>query len=247
MNYLHDRSYIPPLNIHPTTDRHWYRYPHQSAYVYSFNNPVIYNDTDGKDGKIAMSGNTITVSATVYLKGIKGINPLSHISRIKRGINKTFGKTFQYTRDGQTYDVKFNITVKAAEKDKNSIRKLSEGENLITLNNDIKETNGRSYVNRADGVTGEWEPTDPEINTYSHEMHHLLGLADQYNKETNKNFDDVQKNDMLGTGMYNKDAEITQESIDAIGNYFFENKDDNNNVILKAKDMPLRNRDKKEE
>ena len=67
-------GYDPRTGRRKSRDPHENKYPGLSPYAYSFNNPIVFNDPNGKDGRLTITNNpngggTITFETTIHLYG----------------------------------------------------------------------------------------------------------------------------------------------------------------------------------
>jgi RHS repeat-associated protein len=141
-------------------------YAHLSPYNSFENNPIYFNDPDGKDATVTIVGNTIYISSKIYIYGIDANEDIR--SKIQSAIEVKWGRDFKY----KGYNVKFNVQVELWTMDK-SQDPMESGSNLIEINNNVP--NGRSYV--VDGKTGRWSKSPSQ---WAHEFGHLVGFDDGY-------------------------------------------------------------------
>src|SRR5690606_32527948 len=64
-----DRWLDTRLGRTPKTDLHEGKYPNISPYSYVLNNPIIYNDPDGKDAKVTINKNVIIITTVIQIYG----------------------------------------------------------------------------------------------------------------------------------------------------------------------------------
>lgn len=182
-----------------TLDPSMTKYPHLTPYNAFENNPIVFKDPDGKDGIISIKGNSITVSATIYIWGKDATQKAA--SDVQKQIMGAWGKNgskeWTYTDDGgQVYNVKFDISVKLyGNKEKSDPFLISESWNPKNRDNFIEVDNGKvkalfekegqlAYVQGGD--EGLWS-TDPLLlNAVAHEFGHLFGLMDRYDENGNQ-------------------------------------------------------------
>ncbi len=243
-----DYGYDPRIGRRWNIDPLSMEYPWQSPFLSSDNNPIFFNDPNGKNAVGTISGNTITVSATVYVYN-GGKNKLD-IAKTQKAINSYWGKDFKYKDEqGKSYNVKFDITVKEITFGDLLLKPLSfeEGANYV-YPKDGTFNNNRSNV--ANNMVGNWI-VGKDDRTYSHEMGHLLGLADLYidlecynpfsenHGETRSVSYPSATSDELMSSSYawttfsfkNKDKKVTQRSINAIAEFVIKNQNNGKTVI----------------
>ena len=106
-DYFGARFYSPILLLWLSPDPLSDKYPEISSYAYCKWNPVKHIDPNGKEAKMIVSGNTITFQATYYARP-------KDIKSVTQAVNFWNKQTdLQYTdRRGNTYSVKFNLSVK---------------------------------------------------------------------------------------------------------------------------------------
>ena len=133
-------------------------------------------DPDGKDVRIAIKGNSITIKANVILTGNNATAQLAKM--YQDDIMNNWGSMTSYEYKGNTYELNWDVNVRVAEK--------NEVEELNGLNNYMEVSSENSYVVNSqkgkirnvgrDGIPFEFD------NPMSHEFGHILGLKDKYQK-----------------------------------------------------------------
>jgi RHS repeat-associated protein len=188
----YDPRLVRRLNIDPATKK----YPHLSPYAAFENNPIYFKDPTGEDAAVTISGNTITVSTTIYIYGSGAIQEVANQMQMDImnvwGSNGNGGKDWTYKdpETGQTYNVKFDIKVELYEgREKNDPIVIPESWNPSNTDNFIEvgatlDDVDRSFV--VGGDEGEWRGTGRGGSTLAqddpapHELGHILGLKDRY-------------------------------------------------------------------
>ena len=167
------------LSVDPMSDK----YPHITPYAYCNWNPVKFVDPDGKEAKMTISGNTITFRAIYY----------AHPTDIKSATqavnfwNKQ--NSLQYTdKGGNTYSVKFNLSVKKSDNLHNSVNlggaDANSYEVVSQLSAETSTPNARATgltkgnrsievrSDRADGLTGAHEVGHTLMNVNTKDGEH---------------------------------------------------------------------------
>lgn len=96
------RMYDARIGRFVSIDPHESRYPGISPYNNSYNSPIAFHDPDGRDGRVSISGNTITLETVVH---VYGPDAAAFIAQ-----NKGYTSTGTVKIDGKTYIT--TITVK---------------------------------------------------------------------------------------------------------------------------------------
>lgn len=196
----------------------------ESPYATFANNPIYFNDPDGKDAIITIDGNNITVSAKIYIMN-SGKNKIN-VAKAQKAIMKYWGDDFSYTDEaGKKYNVKFDIQVMEANgtEDPNDASK-----------NWVRPMDKNFRSNVSNYRYGKWAK-DQDDKTYAHEVGHMLGLADQYidmyfeswasdkrnGSRKSKNYGSTLDDELMGAS--NKEfrgrEKVSQKDIDAIAGY----------------------------
>ena len=221
------RIYDPRLGRWLSLDPSQAKYPYLSPYNAFDNNPIYFSDPDGKDAIATIQGNTITISAKIYIIGYKATKEKA-ASMQKDIMGYWGGKDFKYKgKDGKEYNVKFDVQVVSYEDKENaksSKQALTDGNyNLVRLADETKAEH-TSYVAGSEpnaGWYGLWGE-DEDAGTYGHETGHLLGFDDLYYYDDDgniQNFKTVDDNDLMGKKAHEPEAKVTQKDINAIGKH----------------------------
>lgn len=231
------------------------KYPNLSPYVAFENNPIYFNDPNGKDATYTIEGNTITVSSTIFIMGEgatkeKAAEMQNQIMSLWNNGKK--GQSYTDPKTGQVYSIKFDIQVKTLEEGKTKDI-TTFGNNLVYLSKQPHMEGGRSYV--VNGNKGEWKK-DPDVNdTYPHEYGHMLGIVDLYvelepaeslvpignfNPQPYTDFitdDAAQEGNIMGNMSNSKENFVGQSTINALGEYMLsnQNKDGKGGLSIKSK------------
>jgi hypothetical protein len=231
------------LILDPSTKK----YPNLLPYNAFENNPIYFKDTNGKDAEYTIDdkSNTINITATIIITG-QNATVAKAKDMQKQIMNKFCGDHPFTDKDGNTYNMKFTITVKTVES-LHSDYKPKPSDNFVRLM-DKDPSNDPSFV-AANGWSGEWDE-NPKQATFAHETGHLLGLADRYwyvsydnNLNRGEQFENVPNtdiNDLMGlqASANPLKAKVTQEDINALGNYIIKNQKDGKGII-RGKGAPL--------
>jgi hypothetical protein len=221
-------------NVNPATtamsvDPKCEKYYWISPYAYCLNNPLKFVDPDGKDARVAITGNAITISSNIYLYGNGATKAVA--SQMQQSIMTKWNNGSKVSG----FDVKFDVNVNLyGGKEKSNPFLISESwnpsnrDNFIEVSSDVK----RSYV--LGGDEGEWRAdgrngqTLAQDNPAPHEFGHIVGLDDQYTDDggANKGWE----NNIMGNS---QDGKVEQRNVsdilkDAMKAYNIWSKDENN-------------------
>ena len=236
------RIYDPRIGRWLSLDPLQTKYPSLSPYNFAENNPIFFADPDGKDAIGKIAGNTITISATIYLANNQSTK--INVAEAQKSINQYWGKDFKYTDEkGKEYNVKFEITVKEVSPIA-SENTVDEGTNFVRP----EAESFRSRVKGAGGWYGRWA-ANQKNKTYAHEVGHMLGLADQYvdveynagnldqnqlnGKRESWDYESTTPDEVMGTANKIKAGQekVSQKDIDAIASFVLTNQQDGKAVI----------------
>jgi RHS repeat-associated protein len=164
------------------------RYPGWSTYNFVQNNPIIYNDPDGKDARVTITkqenGTTvIKISSTLRVK--EGVSQAT-IDAMQTNLNRFVNQSHELEKGGKNYVVQFDVTVATGvlQKGDNSIdivpgRPQAHGGSGEFIDVDTKSDMGTMVLEIGNEITVD-DRQSKEGNTISHEFLHLTGLADRY-------------------------------------------------------------------
>ena len=217
------------------------KYANYSPYNFSENNPIYFNDKDGKDAVGKVEGNTITYSTTILIYG-EGATKEKALE-IEKAASKYFVDTKVIAQDGKEYNVKFNISVKVLNSETASTYGKSSSTNIVKLSD--KVPNNRSKV--TDFFLGLWSSKD-KSNIIAHEVGHFFGLGDQYielsprydvgnNAMLNltphvENLPGVDDNELMGVAAQKSDAKVSSSDVKAMANFVLKTKNKNGEATI---------------
>ncbi len=202
------------------------KYYNVSPYAYCANNPVIIVDPDGRDGKVAINGSRITVSANIYLYGPDATKSVQQ--KIQGVIDRVWGGQHKYSHQGKNFSVQINANVQLYDDmEKQNPMFIADSWNPFSRNNYIKVDNKIARSRVSGGDEGIWDGNGYvgglgiEFENYiAHEFGHLLGLPDQYsptpiNGETRDIINDGWEDNIMGNCDFGK---VEQRNINDIMN-----------------------------
>lgn len=189
------RMYDARIGRFISIDPHASRYPGISPYHYSYDNPILFVDGDGKDGRLSIVGNTITMETTVHVYGpdaaafIRENNGYSSTGTVKID-GKTYITTItvKYVLNQQLDAVTtgMNANYSQAPVQASSLvgtAGIQSGDNMLYVDTKFKmpEQDGL----KAQGMTTQGG-SGARINNFSaagNETINMLGFADRYGKD----------------------------------------------------------------
>jgi len=189
------------IPVWTTIDPHAERYYSISPYAYCMDNPVRLTDPDGKDATYKINGQTITVSANIFLTG-RNVN----VADVQKQLSSVYQDIKVKGADGKTYTVHFNISVKSfdtASKQEVNAAKKEGSYNFVRMTPKDEGTSNHSY---GVGWYGQWNNTQ-QNGVWAHEFGHMLGFADSYytTSQGASNYSKRSENDVMGINSNNPD------------------------------------------
>jgi len=233
------RIYDSRLGRWMSTDPLQLKYPNLTPYNAFENNPIYFNDIDGKDAGFTIKGNTITFNAQVYLCG-KNVTE-KQASEMQTQIMSVWGgkegKGFTTVVDGKTYNVKFDITVSVYDAKAASQSKDNGSANFVGIV-DNPSSKFRDHVDN--GKSGVWG-SNSESGVRAHETGHFMGIQDSYYDEytpvlpgsspsdeygykvKSVDYPGTSPNDVMAGGSHSKSPEVNPNTIQEMAKYALNN------------------------
>jgi len=204
-------SVDPSLKIGKNLDdpQRWNRY------TYSRNNPIKFFDPDGRDAVISGNSQTKTLNLTVNVVLAGGT--AQQATKFQNDANAKWGGQNTVTaKDGSKWTM--NVQVNAT----NDPSKFKATDNPNTIQ--VSDSGKTEMTSSTQGTANSKDLENP--TTAGHETGHMLGVGDQYNKDTG-NPNPGKEGSMMGDPK-NPDAQPTQEEKNEVANKALAEKKDKN-------------------
>jgi len=172
-----------------------------SPYQYSMLNPLLIKDINGKDGKVTITGNKVSLEVNLYFAINSETNPqgltdkqITAIGEFQQKIENSYSGKFEI--NGKNYDVttKFNLILEDSYEKAVLTRFENEGSNIIEnggADNELlrKADFGVGVTSGYDLLLASGSALNPDSDTGEHELTHLLGLkGDDLNDSSIENY-----------------------------------------------------------
>lgn len=205
------------------------KYSPLSPYLWCAGNPIYLVDQTGMDGMVAIKGNTISISANVYLYGDGATNIVRDI--YQNGVDEKWSNREYFINHNNNI---FVTTINAHfllydNKEKNSPFIIIEKFDPTNRDNFIEVVNSDKITSEVVGFDeGKWRGKGrlgkslDQDNPAPHEFGHILGLRDRYDKVTKKPYRGWELN-IMGSS---KDGNVELRNIEQILNDVFIKYDD---------------------
>jgi len=212
LDYMLARYYSPAatfrfLTVDPVfrPSRNLYEPQRWNRYVYSLNNPMRYIDPDGRDAVTTVDHTNKTVKVTVNVL-LEGGTP-AQAEKFQNDANAKWGGNKEFTaKDGSTWTMQVQVNAT------NDPSKFSEADGVNTVK--VGDSGETEMSDHNKGTLNSNDLGNP--STAAHEAGHMMGLTDQYNKDTGQPKPGAEGS-MMGDPK-NPDAKPTQEEVNEVGN-----------------------------
>ena len=221
------RIYDPRLGKWLALDPTQKKYAGFTPYGFSFNSPLIFNDPDGKDGRLTVDNEKkqVTLETTVFIyggdasidydqmakdynKAFSDLNTTKKVGdwTVKVDVKFVVAKQIDEQMAAMNEDPKGNISTNTTESIKNKESfGFKPGDNTLKINTGIGmgsrvEGNAGLGFNEAASAS-----KDPSVGI--HEIFHLLGFIDRYDAGSGLEVADYQ-GDVLSNGTKNNFSEF---------------------------------------
>jgi len=205
-------SVDPSLKIGKNLDdpQRWNRY------TYSRNNPIKFFDPDGRNAVTSVDTKAKTISVTVNVTLAGGT--AQQAGKFQGDANAKWGGQSTVTgKDGSKWTM--NVQVNAT----NDPSKFSATDNPNTVQ--VSDSGKTEMTSSNQGTLNSKDLDNP--STAGHETGHMVGLGDQYNKDTGQP-NQGKEGSMMGDPN-NSDAKPTQEEKNEVGNKALESAEKDKN------------------
>ena len=219
-----ERGYDPRIARWWSVDPWYPKYAGISPYEIVQNSPIIYKEIDGRGYEIAVEGNTITITFTVFVADETNKKLVERVNEAKKILESS---NFKFTPNGSTkeYDIKFDIKVASKDgKPADAINVAKSNPTHNSIREDAKKTGGPTLLGENQrGVAR--NQTDMIVSSPSTNENSSQGIIDKGTVLHEMIHDMSNLNHLSGTvySEYEKDftptitAEIIEGILDAAG------------------------------
>jgi RHS repeat-associated protein len=186
-----------------TIDPHAEKYVNWSPYSWVAGNPINTIDPDGRDFRLIIDLDDkgeiskVTIQTTVHLYG-----------KDAKGMASFYKKEFDKLEKSPL--INFDVNFKEHKSQSSAVNSMKQGDNLIKVDTDMTddelktfyfyEKSSKKDVSTTTGLAkiGKKEANVRSLGSLNHELGHLFGLDERYDKDTGKNFKGFYE-DIMGT------------------------------------------------